>query len=72
MFRIGESNFYVKPGDHVWTDVVDFQGFSIHGGVVTEHRAVHGRVRPDGTVLLDSGVIVELRTCRPCEKAIRL
>lgn len=72
MFRIGETNEWVKPGDHVWTDRVVLKGYSLYGTPVIEYEPVHGRVMNNGNVLLDSMLIVELRNCRITEKVIRV
>lgn len=71
-FRIGDSHCYVKPGDHVWTDYKEVT--TCHPGCppVVIDKVMHGRVRFDGTVLLDDGKIVELRICRITEKVIKI
>lgn len=71
-FRIGETNHYVKPGDFVWTDIKELLGVDSKHGPIIKDVPVSGTVRFDGTVLLTTGKIVELRQCRLCEKVIRL
>lgn len=72
VFRIGETNLLVQPGDRVWTDLVVAESTDPQMMPVVRNVPAHGVVRFDGTVLLMTGKIVELRACRICEKVIRV
>lgn len=76
VYRIGETNQYVQPGDFVWTDVLEARwppdGARLGLQPVVTEVPVSGRVQPDGKVLLACGRFVELRNCRLVEKVIRI
>lgn len=73
VFRMGQTNFYVQPGDIVWTDRMVARIAAPGQMPVVLPEAISGRVRHDGTVLLSDGeTLVPLENCRPCEKVIRI
>lgn len=72
VFRLAD-NFYVQPGDFVWTDRIHCYQSGPDSSPVVIKEPVSGKVREDGKVLLADGeTLVELANCRPCEKVIRI
>ena len=72
VFRIGDSNTYVQPGDLVWTDIIIAKSAGRGHPPVLFREPISGKVMNDGTVLLANDVFVPLRQCRICRTEIDL
>lgn len=72
VFRIGQTNTYVQPGDYVWSDILVAITPSPTSLPVISTKAISGRVRQDGTVVTTDGRIILLEQCRLTEKVIRI